>query len=58
MKRFYAQLNDDSFTSVPATAMLKDDNMLYVYNGDELVAVMDVTVVLYARISEEKGKNT
>ena len=58
MKRFAAQFNDNSFTNIPATAMLKEDNMLYVYNGDELVAVMDVSVVLYARISEEKGKNT
>lgn len=51
-KRFNAALNGDSYVNVPATRMEVDDNMLYVWNGDELVALLDVGVVLSAHISE------
>lgn len=54
-KRFNAVLNGDAYVNVPATRMAVDDNMLYVWNDDELVALLDVGVVLSAHISEVGG---
>ena len=54
-KRFNAVLNGDAYVNVPATRMEVDDNMLYVWNGDDLVALLDVGVVLSAHISEVGG---
>ena len=51
-KRFIASLNGDAYVNVPATRMEVNDNMLYVWNGDDLVALLDVGVVLSAHISE------
>ena len=52
-KRFNAILTGDSFVNVPATRMEINDNMLYVWNGDELMALLDVSVILSAHISEK-----
>ena len=52
-KRFNAVLNGDTYVNVPATRMEVDDNMLYVWNGDELVALLDVGVILSAHICEK-----
>lgn len=51
-KRFNAVLNGDSYINVPATHMKFEDNMLYVWNGDDLVALLDVSVIMSAHISE------
>ena len=51
-KRFNAVLNGDSYVNVAATRMEVIDNMLYVWNGDDLTALLDVSVVLSAHISE------
>ena len=51
MKKFYAQLSDKSTMHVPADRMVIDDNMVYVYNGDQLVALADVGMILYAHFS-------
>lgn len=52
-KRFNAVLNGDSYVNVAADRMEVKDNMLYVWNGDELVALLDVSVILSAHISEK-----
>lgn len=52
-KRFNAVLNGDSYVNVAATRMEVKDDMLYVWNGDDLVALLDVGVVLSAHISEK-----
>lgn len=52
-KRFTASLNGGAYVNVPATHMEMDDNMLYVWNGEDLVALLDVSVVLSAHISEK-----
>lgn len=51
-KRFNAVINGDSYVNVAATRMYVDDNMLYVLNGDELVALLDVSIIISAHISE------
>ena len=53
MKRFIAQLNDNSYVNVPADRMEIEDNAIYVRNGQELVAYLDTSCVLIAHISEK-----
>lgn len=53
IKRFCAQLNDGSYINVVADRMDLKENMLFVYDGPELVALADISVVLSARISDE-----
>lgn len=57
MKRFTAALNDGGYVSVTATRMEKEENAILVWNGDELVAYIDVSVILSAHISERKDVN-
>lgn len=52
-KRFMASLNGGAYVNLPATRMEVNDNMLYVWNGDDLVALLDVSVILSAHISEK-----
>ena len=56
MSRFVARMNDDSFINLEADVMRLDDerNCLLVIKGTDLVAVVDLAVVLTAHISEEK----
>ena len=56
MSRFVARMNDDSFINVEADVMRLDDerNCLLVIKGTDLVAVVDLAVVLTAHMSEEK----
>ena len=56
MKRFIAILNDQSYVNVAATRMELVDNALNVWNGVDLVAYIDVSVILSAHISERAGK--
>ena len=51
-KRFNAVLVGDAYVNVAATRMEVKDDMLYVWNGDDLVALLDVSVILSARINE------
>ena len=54
MKKFTAQLNGDGYISINADAMImKDDTYICVYNGGNLVAFLDVSVVLSAHLSEK-----
>ena len=48
MKMFFAQLSDKSYIHVPADRMEVVDNMTYIYDGDQLVAMADVSVILHA----------
>lgn len=50
--RFVATLNDGSFVNVRADRMEAFDNMLYVYSGEKLVALVEVTAVISAHLSE------
>lgn len=51
MKMFFAQLSDKSYIHVPADRMEVKDNIAYVYDGDQLVAMVDVSMILLAHIS-------
>ena len=57
MKRFTAQLNDGSFINVEATRMKLEENMVRVYEYDDLVALVDISAVVSAHISERGGAN-
>ena len=57
MNRFIAQLNDSSYVNVPADKMEKIDNMLYAYNGGNLMAAVEITAVIVAYLSEKGDKN-
>mgnify|MGYP003302477873 CR=1 FL=1 len=57
MKRFTAVLNDGGYVNLPATRMQLEDNAIRVYDGTELVAFLDVSVILCAHISERKESN-
>lgn len=50
MARFYAQLNDGGTVNKPADRMEIIEDSIRVYCGDQLVAYLDLTVVLYAHI--------
>lgn len=54
MKMFFAQLSDKSSIHVPADRMEVVDNMTYIYDGDRLVAMADVSVILHAHFSYTK----
>lgn len=56
MKRFSATLNDMSFINTAADRMEVNDNMLWVYDGEKLVALVETTVIISAHISE-RGAN-
>lgn len=53
MKKFIAQLNDNSFINIFADEMKLDDGYITVYNGGNLVAFLDVSTVLCAYLSEQ-----
>lgn len=56
MKHFVAQLTEDRHINVKADRMELKDEVILAYDGDTLVAMADVGVVLTAHISE-KGDN-
>lgn len=53
MKRFIAQLNDGSFINVPATKMVPGDGGIFAWNGEDLVAFVDLSAVVCAHLSEK-----
>lgn len=57
MKKFTATMNDGSFINVEATRMELVENMIHVYDGTELVGLVDISTVLQAHISERGGNN-
>ena len=56
MKRFITTLNGESYINIPADRMVfnQDTNMVMVYNGQALVACVDVLVVITAHISDKE----
>lgn len=52
MKRFVAQINDGSYVNINADRMVLEDNALRVYCGGELVAFLDVSCVLTAKMAD------
>ena len=52
MKRFNAVLNGGTYINVEATRMELVENTILVWNKYELVAVVDISTVLSAHISE------
>lgn len=52
MKRFFAQLSTHQTINRPADRMVLEDNTIRVYDGEELVAFVDVSTVMYAHICE------
>lgn len=57
MKKFTATMNDGSFINVEATKMELVENMIRVYDKTDLVAMVDVSAVITAHISERGGSN-
>lgn len=52
---FFAQLcGDHGYIHVPANRMELNDNLIYAYYDDVLTAVVDVSVVLFAHVSERR----
>lgn len=51
MKMLFVQLSDKSYIHIPADRMEVSDNMTYIYDGDQLVAMADVSVILHAHFS-------
>ena len=56
MKRCTVILSGGSYINVTADRMEKEDDMLYVYDGNSLVAVVEITAVISAHISEKGEK--
>lgn len=54
MNQFYAQLNDGSTIKKPADRMEIINESIRVYDGERLVAYMDLSTVLFAHISTKK----
>lgn len=54
MKMLFAQLSDKSSIHVQADRMVVEDNMTYIYDGDQLVAMVDVSMILHAHFSYTK----
>ena len=52
MKRFNACLNGCTYINVEATKMELVENTILVWNKTELVAVVDISIVMSAHISE------
>jgi len=52
MKRFVAQLNDGSYVNISADRMEIEDCAIRVYCAGELVAFLDISCVLVARMDD------
>lgn len=50
MKTFFAQMPNDKYIHIPADHMELVDDMIFVYEGQELKAAVDISVILYANI--------
>lgn len=56
MNRFIVQLNDDGFMNIPADRMEQKENFLFAWRGTELIAMVDISAVICAHMSQsEKG---
>ncbi len=48
-------LNDGSYINVTADHMEVNDNMLYIWQGNKLQAVADISAVIEAHLSDRGG---
>lgn len=55
MRKFVATLNDASFINIAAARMEINDNMVYVYDGVRLVALVEISAIITAHISERSA---
>ena len=55
MRLFVASLNDGSFVNIKADKMEVIDNMLYVKDGNNLVAIIDLSAIVAAYLSDKGG---
>ena len=53
MKRFIAQLNDGSFINVTADRMEERSGGIFAYDGEGMVAFVDLDAVVCAHVSEK-----
>lgn len=52
MKRANIVLTGEKYINVAADRLEVSENMLYAYNGDSLVALADISIIMEAHISE------
>lgn len=59
MKKFVAQLNNSNFINIKADRLGEDkeNNLLLVYNGKELVACIDKSIILTGHLSEQADRH-
>jgi hypothetical protein len=50
--RFAATLNDQSFINIPATHMEVIDGLLWVWDNKDLVALVETTAIISAKLCE------
>lgn len=57
MSRFIAQFNNDKYINIRADRMVEDEdnNLIKVYDGESIVACVDMSIILSAHISEQGG---
>lgn len=53
MKKLVVYLNDGNFINILADKMVREENFITVTNDGELVAVLDISTVLVAYISDK-----
>ena len=53
MRRFVAQLNGGEYMNIPADSMEVIDSMVYAYRDGKLVALVELTAVITAHLSEK-----
>ena len=56
VKKFVAQLNDDSYINIFADRMEIKENILYVWLEADLVALVDVSVLLMAKLDNTQAE--
>ena len=53
MNRFIVQLNDGGVMNIPADRMELKENFLFAWRGTELIAMVDISAVICAHMSEK-----
>ena len=55
--RFTATLNDGSFMNIPADFMEVKESMLFVWNGEFLVGLVEMSAIISAKLEEKVKVN-
>ena len=58
MTKFVAQLNNSNYINIRADKLLddKENNLLMVYNGNDLVACVDKSIIISGHLSEQADR--